>query len=64
MKVTLVKGNGGSHKLVELQAVVEMLKDEKRKNAVLSLRQSIPYCSPGSRPVEAGKIPSVIFSSG
>ena len=64
MKVTWVKGNGGSHKLMELQAVVEMLKDEKRKNAVLSLRQSIPYCSPGSRPVEAGKIPSVIFSSG
>lgn len=45
MKVTWVKGNGGSHQLMELQAVVEMLKDEKRKNAVLSLRQSIPYCS-------------------
>lgn len=40
MKVTWVKGNGGSHKMIELQSLVEMLKNEKRKNCVLSLRQS------------------------
>ena len=38
MKITWIEGNGGGHKMIEPQSAMEMLKDEKKKNNVLSLR--------------------------
>ena len=40
MKITWIEGNCGGHKMIEPQSAMEMLKDEKKKNNVLSLRQS------------------------
>lgn len=64
MKVTLLKGNLNSHKLVELPILADLLKDETRQGSIMSLREIIPYCSSGGHPLDAEKIPVVIFSSG
>lgn len=64
MKVTLLKGNLSSHKLVELASVVDMLRDQSRAGNIRNLRGILPHCMPGHRAVDAEKIPVVVFSSG
>ena len=64
MKVTLLKGNLSSGKLVALETVVERIKDEDQARRVRDMREMIPYCSPGSRLADAEKIPVVLFASG
>lgn len=64
MKVTLLKGNLSSGKLVALDVVAEHIKDEDQARRVRDMREMIPYCSPGSRLADAEKIPVVLFASG
>ena len=64
MKVTLLKGNLSSGKLVALETVAERIKDEDQARRVRDMREMIPYCSPGSRLADAEKIPVVLFASG
>lgn len=64
MKVTLLKGNLGSGKLVELASVVARIKDTTQAKPVENMREMIPYCSPGNRVADAEKVPVVVFASG
>lgn len=64
MKVTVLKGNLSTHKQVELAYVVNKLKDESGAKNSRNLREMLPFCSPGGHPVDAEKIPAVIFASG
>lgn len=64
MKVTWVKGNLSSGKPVELDTVVEYMKDAAKAKPVKNMREMIPYCSPGSRAADAEKVPVILFASG
>ncbi len=64
MKVTLLKGNLGSGKLVELASLVARIKDATQAKLVENMREMIPYCTPGNRVADAEKVPVVIFASG
>lgn len=55
MKVTWVKGDLSSGKPVELDTVVEYMKDAVKAKPVKNMREMIPYCSPGSRAADAEK---------
>ena len=46
MKVTWVKGDLSSGKPVELDTVVEYMKDAAKAKPVKNMREMIPYCSP------------------
>lgn len=63
MKVTLVKGNLSSGKPVELDTVVEYMKDAAKAKPVKNMREMIPYCSLGSRAADAEKVPVILFAS-
>ena len=64
MKVTWVKGDLSSGKPVELDTVVEYMKDAVKAKPVKNMREMIPYCSPGSRAADAEKVPVILFASG
>ena len=64
MKVTWVKGDLSSGKPVELDTVVEYMKDAAKAKPVKNMREMIPYCSPGSRAADAEKVPVILFASG
>ena len=64
MKVTLLKGNLSSAKLVMLDTVVERIKGEEQARRVGELREMIPYSRPEGRLADAEKIPAVLFASG
>ena len=64
MKVTWVKGNLSSGKPVELDTVVEYMKDAAKAKPVKNMREMIHYCSPGSRAADAEKVPVILFASG
>ena len=64
MKVTLLKGNLGSGKLVELASMVARIKDTTQAKPMENMREMIPYCTPGNRVADAEKVPVVVFASG
>lgn len=64
MKVTWVKGNLSSGKLVELASVVEQIKDAGRTKQVGRMREMLSFCAPESQPADVEKVPVVVFASG
>lgn len=63
MKITWVKGNLTTAKVVEISRLVAMMKDEKETKPVLRLREALPFCLPDHVPVDLEKVPVLLFAS-
>lgn len=47
MKATWVKGDQSAGKPIELDSIVEYMKDAAKAKPVKNMREMIPHCSPG-----------------
>ncbi len=64
MKITWLKGDLSSHKLIQIDKVVKLIKEKPPTQALITFRQDLQGISRTSYPENTGKFPAVIFSSG
>ena len=61
MKITLLRGDLAAFRNLELSIVLNAMKTENSRKPVTTLRQNIPYLTPGIKSLAAEKIPVVLF---
>ena len=61
MKITQLRGDLAAFRNLELSIVLNAMKTENSRKPVTTLRQNIPYLTPGIKSLAAEKIPVVLF---